>query len=211
MEALRDKNGLLESEYLAAYACQQWPRPSVTADIVLLASAPAQCTDAVDYSDQALPALEVLLIRRAGHPFIGKWALPGGFAEPGESLDETAARELQEETGLAGIPLQQLRTFSKPGRDPRGWTVTGAYLAWLEDTHLRPQAGDDAAEAAWFSVHLASDAVGQPVRLELQGQSGQLTATWLGGASPQSDLAFDHAEIIACAIKCLAGMKTRQV
>jgi 8-oxo-dGTP diphosphatase len=96
-------------------------------------------------------ALHVLLIRRLGTPFKGGYALPGGFVDEKESLDEAAARELCEETGVENIYLEQLYTFGDPRRDPRGRVVTVAYFALVPNTHLL-RAGTDAADAAWFPV-----------------------------------------------------------
>ena len=87
-----DDNGLTEQEYLERYAKKQYPKPSLTADIVILSK------DADAYS--------VLLVRRRNHPFLDFWALPGGFTNPNEPVEQTAARELAEETGVEGLPLR---------------------------------------------------------------------------------------------------------
>ena len=79
-----------------------------------------------------------------------KWALPGGFVEIDEDLDEGAKRELEEETGLTNIDLIQFKTYGKPGRDPRGRTISVVYYGFLTDENLKIMAGDDAAEASWF-------------------------------------------------------------
>ena len=95
--------------------------------------------------------LKVLLVRRLIEPFIGQFAIPGGFVLEGEDLEEAALRELREETGVSDVYLEQLYTFGKPDRDPRGRVVTVAYFALVSaDRELK--AGTDAAEAAWFPM-----------------------------------------------------------
>ena len=93
--------------------------------------------------------IEVLLIKRGGEPFRGLWAIPGGFVDQDEPLEGAAARELLEETGLAGIHLEQIGAFGDPGRDPRGHTISIAFSAVIEG---RPKlkAGSDAADARWW-------------------------------------------------------------
>jgi 8-oxo-dGTP diphosphatase len=96
-------------------------------------------------------ALHVLLVERGQEPYAGRWALPGGFLLPEESAERAARRELAEETGLAdvtGLHLEQLRTYSEPGRDPRMRVVSVAFTALLPDPP-EPHAGTDAAEARW--------------------------------------------------------------
>ena len=95
--------------------------------------------------------VEALLIKRAKAPFKGRWALPGGFVDENESLEDAAARELMEETGLSGIRIEQIGAFGDPGRDPRGHTVSVAFSALLDD-RPRASAADDAADAAWRSA-----------------------------------------------------------
>ena len=93
--------------------------------------------------------LNVLLVRRGGPPFRGRWAIPGGFVEESEPLEDAARRELAEETGVAGVFLEQLYTFGDPARDPRGRVVTVAYVALLRHAPPRLRAASDAAEARW--------------------------------------------------------------
>jgi 8-oxo-dGTP diphosphatase len=96
--------------------------------------------------------LEVLLIQRGNPPFQGSWALPGGILEEDEDLDVCARRELEEETGVAGLDLEQLHAFGAPGRDPRGRYVTVAYLTLVHPDRLSPKAASDAANVRWFEL-----------------------------------------------------------
>ena len=115
------------------------PRPSVAVDIVLLKKS----------ADQ----YQVLLIERAQDPFQGRFALPGGFVEIDESLEDAAQRELSEETGLGGIQLNQIHTFSDPDRDPRGRVISTAFGGLMEESDLQiPTAGSDASKASWFPL-----------------------------------------------------------
>ena len=117
-------------------ALDRWPRPALTVDVaVFIRGAP----------------LILLLIQRAEPPFAGEWALPGGFVEEGETVAAAAARELAEETGIQARDLRLLGVYSAPGRDPRGWTVSVAYVHEL-DAELAVKGGDDAAAAGWFEV-----------------------------------------------------------
>ncbi len=115
-----------------------YARPAVTADIVLI-------------TREAQP--RVLLIQRAHEPFAGAWALPGGFVNVDEPIVDAAKRELHEETGLEIALLEQLYTTGDPGRDPRGWTISIAFLARVEAGALQPRAGDDAAAVKWFRLN----------------------------------------------------------
>ncbi len=96
--------------------------------------------------------LEILLIQRGNPPFQGDWALPGGLVEEDEDLDVCAIRELEEETGVADVSLEQLHTFGAPKRDPRGRFVTVAYYTLVRPDRLKPKAASDAANVRWFAV-----------------------------------------------------------
>ena len=194
---LRDKNGLTEREFLAQYRPGNYNRPSVTADIAVFRAIPA--------------GFELLLIRRGGHPYLGKWALPGGFSKETEPVSETAARELREETGLAGIPLEPVGLFSAPGRDPRMWVMSEAYVAMLSRS-VEISVGDDAADASWFAVQANNNR--QKLTLRFSGIeemfSAELEKHILPGIlGPRTEfsilnsggIAFDHAAIIASAMQ----------
>lgn len=98
-------------------------------------------------------ALHILLIQRKNDPFKGKWAFPGGFVEDPEPLEVAAMRELEEETGLKTSSLYQLHTFGEPDRDPRGRTISVAYLTLVDHQSLQPKADTDAEEVRWFPVN----------------------------------------------------------
>lgn len=117
----------------------EYPRPALTVDIVVF-------TLREDH-------LQVLLIQRAEPPFLNMWALPGGFVRPDESLEEAAARELNEETGIRQVYLEQLYTYGDPQRDPRGRVVTVAYFALIPaDAQIHPEGGTDTSQARWFCI-----------------------------------------------------------
>ncbi len=197
MSELRDQNGLTEAQFLAAYRPGNWPHPSVTADQVLLSREEA------GYS--------VLLIRRGGHPCLGRWALPGGFVELQEPPWKAAVRELREETGLEQIPTTLLGVFGDPDRDPRGWSITCAYCTLLDRGRLPVRAADDARDARWFRLSWRRE--GEELLLLLEEGDERLTARLRGDVVENplaretrwdllenDGLAFDHAKILAAAV-----------
>ncbi len=97
--------------------------------------------------------LHVLLVKRHFPPFAGMWALPGGFVQPEESLEEAARRELREESGVEAVYLEQLYTFGDPNRDPRGRVITVAYFALVPAERQTLRAADDALDTAWFPAY----------------------------------------------------------
>ncbi|MCK5067851.1 MAG: NUDIX hydrolase [Bacteroidales bacterium] len=135
-----------------------YPRPSVTSDIAVLRL-------------EAIP--EILLVQRKDQPFKDMWALPGGFMEMEESLEEAARRELMEETGIKAGELIRFDTYDKPGRDPRGRTITQVFVMIWKEEMGTPEAGSDAANLKWF------------------------------GLTELPELAFDHAFILADVIRMI--------
>ncbi|TAF64479.1 MAG: NUDIX hydrolase [Cytophagales bacterium] len=120
-----------------------YPRPALTVDCVIFAK------------DNG--TWKVLLIERKHEPFAGKWALPGGFVDENETVEQAAARELFEETHVQNVPIQQFSVFSAPQRDPRGWTVAVAHWAIVDIKDCKPQAGDDASAAEWVALDSISE------------------------------------------------------
>jgi 8-oxo-dGTP diphosphatase len=135
-----------------------WPRPMVTVDAVVFSN-----TD---------DKIRVLLINRGKEPFKGKWALPGGFVNMDEELEDAVVRELEEETGLTGVKLEQMHTFGTIGRDPRGRQISVAFMGIATTCQDKIKAGDDAAKAKWFDIE------------ELP-----------------KDMAFDHKKVVRFAIE----------
>ena len=115
----------------------KYPRPAVTADCIVFSR---------------YPKPQVLLIRRGNEPFKGEWAFPGGFLNMDETVQECARRELEEETGLVVQDIHLVGVYSRPGRDPRGHTVTPVFLS-IMDYPLAVCSGDDAAQAQWFPLN----------------------------------------------------------
>ena len=157
-------DSLLDPRYVSpTYNPADYERPSVTADVALLVCRQHE--------------LQVLLIRRKKWPYQDFWALPGGFVEMDESLEQAARRELREETGVSDVYLEQLYTFGDPHRDPRTRVISVAYLALANAEQARQvQSGDDAAETRWWSMT---------------------------GLPP---LAFDHGSILRCVNERLRWM-----
>jgi 8-oxo-dGTP diphosphatase len=116
----------------------KYKKPSVTVDVVVFT---------IENND-----LKVLLVKRAINPFKDKWALPGGFVRIEESLEKAARRELEEETGVKGVYLEQLYTFGELNRDPRDRVITISYFALINSNKVNLKASSDVSEAKWFSV-----------------------------------------------------------
>lgn len=107
--------------------------------------------DAIVFAVTGVSA-KVLFVKRGKEPFKGKWAFPGGFVGMEEELEDAVARELEEETRLKNVYLEQMHTFGKCGRDPRGRQITVAYMGIIEGSPPRVKGGDDAAQAKWFNI-----------------------------------------------------------
>jgi 8-oxo-dGTP diphosphatase len=163
-----------EATFLAHYDGSQYPPMAVTVDVALLTVRAGR--------------LAVLLVERRGHPFRGRWALPGGFVEPDEELDDAARRELHEETGVLVASgddagelgfLEQLRSYGTPDRDPRMRVVSVAYVGFAAQSDVA--AGSDAADARFWTIDdLAIDRI---------------------GSRDGVPLAFDHARVVADAVE----------
>lgn len=195
---------MTEQDFLKSYDSSKYPKPSYTADIAVFA----------EFMERGRRIPRLLLIRRKNHPFKDCLAFPGGFVEEGESAEEAASRELMEETGIQIDPsmMQQFRTFSKPGRDPRGWTVSTAFIQFVDPKLVKPIAGDDAKDAAWFDIMIGREP-GEGYVYSIRLMHGDSRAYTIFRMIPEPDgiamprleilesggLAFDHGDIAAYA------------
>lgn len=216
---------MTEKEFLKNYDMSKYEKPSVAVDMAIFTIKEFK-TD--NYRKLPQKKLNILMIKRGNHPFKDKWALAGGFVMKGESTEQSAKRELFEETGVENIYLEQLYTFSDCNRDPRGWIMSCSYMALVNAQKLDAHAGDDAKEVKWFNVDydLTSEketylndvkTIEKYYTLTLTSDDGtivlksnlcskshiSISGTWFELIELSSDLAFDHSRIISYAIERL--------
>lgn len=146
------KEKSVQEENSTNYTSSKYRTPDgVPSDIIIFTIT----SEKQDSSFRSLPKreLKVLMIRRKKWPYAGSWALPGGFSNEDETLLAAAKRELKEETQIDGLHIEHLNVYSTPNRDPRGWIISSAYYALVNEGHLeKRKAADDAAEVQLFSV-----------------------------------------------------------
>ncbi|KQY91138.1 ADP-ribose pyrophosphatase [Paenibacillus sp. Root52] len=213
-----------EQQFLATYNVEDYERPSVTVDMLVFT---IRNETQSNYRKLAEPALQLLMIRRGGHPYLGQWALPGGFVSMDESLEEAARRELYTETGLDNIYLEQLYTWGDVRRDPRTRVISCSYMALVDSSELELEAGDDASEADWFRmeqrlveekrhIHEHGRITERRIQLILMNGTEELSAVIETKESIEGrvrsnsirvveaqGIAFDHAKIILYALERL--------
>ncbi|HHU59327.1 TPA: NUDIX hydrolase [bacterium] len=206
-----------EQEFLKGYNSNEFEKPSVTVDMLIFT---VRDKEVDNYRKLPEKKLSLLLIKRKGHPYKDKWALPGGFVDMDESLEEAAIRELKEETNLDNIYMEQLYTWGDVDRDPRTRVISASYMALVDSATLDIKAGDDAYEAKWFDVECklyettnkiegATEKLIKKYNLVLthkditlsskievtsiikKGQNATITSI-----IENNDIAFDHAKII---------------
>lgn len=188
-----------EATFLKNFDPSKYKNPAVAADTALFAA------DG--------DALKILLIRRGGYPYKGRWALPGGFVNIDEDVRVSAQRELQEETGVSGIYIEQAFVWAVPDRDPRQRVIAVSYIGLAPFEKFKAVAGDDAAQAEWFAIKgyeetevnggvtarytLSGAETLHPVVSYPSGRLQEISRVQSGG------LAFDHAESIAFSLNTL--------
>lgn len=223
-EELRDKQGLTEVEFLQKYDASIYQRPSVTVDMLIFT-----VVDEEKENYRKLPekSLKLLMVKRGVHPYIGQWALPGGFVIENESIDEAAFRELKTETNIDDVYMEQLYTWGDVNRDPRTRVISCSYMALVDCKSLEVKAGDDADDARWFNVRysvleekktmLEKDLIFEKVvKITLSNDEDILEAIikviekYSGKTARverevivSNGIAFDHAEMIQYAVERL--------
>ncbi|MHA6531988.1 NUDIX hydrolase [Paenibacillus sp. BAC0078] len=224
--AKTDRNGLTEQQYLEKYNPGMYERPSVTVDMLIFTVMEQEQNN---YRKLSEKSLQLLLIQRGEHPYLGQWALPGGFVSVDESLEDAARRELFTETNIDNIYMEQLYTWGEVQRDPRMRVISSAYMALVDRTALNVRAGDDADAADWFKVAYdvletsrGEQANGykqeQQIRITLTNESTTLTGVVKITEIVQGHVrrvereitendgfAFDHLKMIQYAIERLRG------
>ncbi|ULL13878.1 NUDIX domain-containing protein [Paenibacillus sp. H1-7] len=221
---IHDRNGMTEQQFLQSYDAAIYARPSLTVDMLIFT---VMDKEQENYRKLPEKSLQLLMIRRGEHPFLGQWALPGGFVSIHESIDDAAHRELKSETNIDNIYMEQLYTWGDVERDPRTRVISCSYMALVDRTSLNVQAGDDADDAKWFEVtyrvlqekrtrlaegyeieKLIELRLFHPV--ETLSATVKITETAVGRTAKRTrsvvqseGIAFDHAQMIVYAIERL--------
>lgn len=209
LSSARDSDKSNEELFLSSYNINNYIRPSVAADIAAFTVQTEKCNS---YKKNPERTLSLLLIRRGEHPFINKWALPGGFLRNDETIEECAMREIKEETNLGPISLFPVNVFSKPDRDPRGRIISHAFASIISENNAKILSGYDAIDAKWFSVSFFENNEGVYTLIlknentvlssQLEKKSDTFGKTQFNIINNEG-LAFDHSAIIASSIAAI--------
>lgn len=198
-----------EQEYLSSYTIGDYERPSVAADV---AAFMIRREDEDSYRKDPAGNLSILLVKRAEHPFLGSWALPGGFLRSSETIEECALREITEETNVTPASIMPIGVFSEIDRDPRGRIISNAFASIISEDFVNEIGGDDAEAAAWFRVRFEQEQSGRYILVlshneinlkaaleESKSRFGKMSFKIIDAGG----IAFDHAKIIAAALTAL--------
>lgn len=206
MKAEEEKKHISEEEFLKNYDPSEFERPSVTVDNVIFSIFE---TKTGNYRKNPEQNLYLLLIKRGEHPFINNWALPGGFVRINESVEESAYRELKEETNLDDLYMEQLYTFGNVERDPRMRIISTAYMALIKPENIELKAATDASAVSWFKLTYEF-LDNEKFNIKLDNGEAVLNAGLIFDneergenrikIAESGELAFDHAKIIGYAL-----------
>lgn len=146
---LINKEGLTEKQFLEQYDDSKYKKPSMTVDMLIFT-----VTEEEKESYRKLPqkVFKILMVKRANHPYMGEWAIPGGFVSIEEGVNEAARRELKEEVNIDNIYMEQLYTWGEVNRDPRTRVISSSYMSLVDSSSFNIKAGDDADDARWFTI-----------------------------------------------------------
>jgi ADP-ribose pyrophosphatase len=255
---MEKEENLTEEEFLKNYDSSKYRKPSVTVDNIIFCigddfgkidnenlknigdrgtkSGDSKKEESQICGDRGFKScreyfnydIEVLLIKRGNYPDKGKWAFPGGFIEMDENLEESALRELREETSIEGVEFQQLQAFGDVGRDKRDRIITVAYLALIKNKK-EAKAGDDAKEARWFKVncrktlvdsntgeyildiYLKSNEIEIYPKVKVISKKGYILENKSYEIVDKSDIAGDHAKVLSVAIERIKEIENLKV
>jgi 8-oxo-dGTP diphosphatase len=223
-ERLRDKQGHTEEEFLRSYDVSIYDRPSIAVDMLIFTIVDVQKEN---YRKLPEKSIKLLLVKRGVHPYMGHWALPGGFVTMDESVDEAALRELKTETNIDDVYMEQLYTWGDVNRDPRTRVISCSYMALVDSKLLEVKAGDDADDARWFNVRysvleekkttLENDFAFEKVvkmtfsndkdileaTVKVMEKSSGKAATVVREVMVSNGIAFDHVKMIQYAVERL--------
>lgn len=210
----KNASGQTLEMFLEGYDPYKYRTPSCTVDAVIFSCGKTLTKD--------LQGVKILLVKRSNHPSIGYWALPGGFVDMEENLEDAAKRELLEETGIEHLEMEQIAVYGDYDRDPRTRVITMAYMALVQDRELEVCAGDDAADAVWCEIELEEIKSGnreevRTYRIHVKNQEkdldtfalvehrthGNLIREESFRVKEQGMIAVDHAAIIVQALTIL--------
>lgn len=167
------------------YNYKDYERPSVAADVVTFGIDSEKAYNKRELDDKKL---KILLVKRGEEPYKNLYSLPGGFLRPSETVEQSALRELKEETGLENAKLITLKTYSEQARDPRGWVISCAFIALTRTIELNTDDKSDAESAEWLTVEMRNSVI--------LIDDGTVVIKIKGGKASSEELAFDHAQII---------------
>jgi ADP-ribose pyrophosphatase YjhB (NUDIX family) len=171
------------------YNINDYERPSVAADVVTFGISTEESSNK---RHSHIKKLKLLLIKRKEQPFAQQYALPGGFLRKGETIEQTALRELEEETGVENIKLINSGVYSAPDRDSRGWIISVSFLALSNTVSLKSNEASDAYNAQWFDFYYneSNDVI------RISNSDEEFEIKYENGKALPNNLAFDHAQII---------------